>query len=90
MTNVVRHAHARCCVVEVAATSDRIVLTVRDDGDGRAKDAPLGVGTLSMRERAEELGGTLSVTDAPSGGTVVTAQLPWREEASHDPHPVGR
>ena len=41
-------------------------------GEGRG----VGVGLHSMRERAEELGGTLVVEGAPGGGTVVRAELP--------------
>jgi signal transduction histidine kinase len=35
-----------------------------------------GVGLVSLRERAAELGGRCSVTAAPGGGTVVRAELP--------------
>jgi signal transduction histidine kinase len=54
-------------------------VTVRDDGWGLPADARPGVGLVSMRRRAEELGGSLNLT-SPVGedgaGTVVTARLP--------------
>ena len=52
------------------------MLTVTDDGVGLARGAPRGVGLLSLRERAAELGGSCSVQSPPDGGTVVRAVLP--------------
>lgn len=76
LTNVVRHAQARRCTLRLWVEDDRLHLTVRDDGQGMAGAARSGVGLASMRERAEELGGTLTVQGAPGRGTQVTAVLP--------------
>jgi signal transduction histidine kinase len=75
VTNVVRHAHAHSCLVRVAA-GDTLSVEVRDDGIGLAPDHPAGVGLASMRERAEELGGTLTISPVWPGGTQLTARLP--------------
>lgn len=79
LTNVVRHGEARRATVEIAAQGRDLVLEVCDDGRGMAGD-PVGVGLRSMRERAEELGGSLEVVRPETGGTVVRARLPL-----HDP-----
>jgi len=50
---------------------------VRDDGSGIPADAAAGVGMLSLRERAAELGGSASVECPDGGGTVVRAALPF-------------
>jgi signal transduction histidine kinase len=50
---------------------------VRDDGNGIPADAAAGVGMLSLRERAAELGGSASVECPDGGGTVVRAALPF-------------
>lgn len=76
MTNVVRHAEATRTTVTLDHRPDRLVVTVADDGRGIGADVVAGVGTLSLRERAAELGGRTSVTCPPAGGTVVTAALP--------------
>ena len=76
LTNVARHARASACLVRIEATGDRLVVEVSDDGDGIAADAQAGVGLLSLRERAAELGGHSEVTCPPGGGTVVRAELP--------------
>ena len=56
LANVVRHARARLCVVRLAV-GDELQMRIEDDGVGIAPGARAGVGLLSMRERAEELGG---------------------------------
>lgn len=76
LTNVVRHAAASRATVVLDRRSDRLVVTVTDDGRGMAADVVAGVGTLSLRERAAELGGRTTVSCPPAGGTVVTAELP--------------
>ena len=54
-------------------------MTVADDGRGhRRRRVTAGVGLLSLRERAEELGGQLRGASARSGGgTTVRAVLPY-------------
>lgn len=74
ITNVVRHAHAQRCEIRVEL-GDSLVLEVRDDGVGGAGPRPDGVGTASMRERAERLGGSL-VVENTDRGTLVRADLP--------------
>jgi signal transduction histidine kinase len=78
MTNVARHAHARICRVRfsVDQTGSVLELETTDDGVGMPGDRRAGVGLSSMRERAEELGGTLVVEPGPEGGTRVLARLP--------------
>ena len=76
LTNVVRHAGARSCVVRVAVDGGELTLTVTDDGAGLPADPEPGVGLASMRERAEETGGSCTVGPGPDGGTRVTARLP--------------
>jgi signal transduction histidine kinase len=70
VTNTVRHAQARHCDVSVDYTLAGLAVAVTDDGTGlRPPDHP-GHGLAIMRERAEELGGTVAVTDAAPGVTV--------------------
>jgi signal transduction histidine kinase len=72
LRNVVRHAEASACWVSLGSVgSSRVRLAIADDGVGITPDAPAGVGTQSMRERAESLGARLSIGPAPTGGTLV-------------------
>jgi signal transduction histidine kinase len=78
LNNVVRHAGASACAIrlEWAAAEAALWLQVDDDGQGLPAEARAGVGLSSMRERAEELGGTCQVAARPEGGTRVSARLP--------------
>jgi signal transduction histidine kinase len=83
LTNAVRHAGARHVLIKLEtiegpAAQPALIVEVADDGRGIAPDARGGVGLHSMRERADELGGKLSVERRPSGGTLVRAELPLR------------
>ncbi|WP_051683650.1 histidine kinase [Blastococcus sp. URHD0036] len=77
LANVARHAAATTVSVELSRDPDgALVVTVTDDGTGIPSSAPAGVGLVSLRERAAELGGSSSVVCPPDGGTVVRAVLP--------------
>jgi signal transduction histidine kinase len=76
LANVVRHASAATCTVRLTLCDATLVVEVIDDGVGIATTAVAGVGLVSLRERAAELGGTCTVTSGDAGGTTVRAQLP--------------
>jgi signal transduction histidine kinase len=75
LTNVVRHAQARACVVNVRRCRF-LTLEITDDGVGIASEARRGVGLESMRERAEELNGHCEVRPNRPHGTTVWIQFP--------------
>jgi signal transduction histidine kinase len=81
LTNIARHAHAKTCRVDLSVdrTVGKLDLEVTDDGVGVPEGRRAGVGLSSMRERAEELGGTCDVRRGPEGGTRVLARLPLAE-----------
>lgn len=83
LSNAARHAGARRLRLGVERLERSVEVTVADDGGGLGPERSGGVGLHSMRERAEELGGTCTVTSGSSGGTVVSARLPVAA-----PHPV--
>jgi signal transduction histidine kinase len=74
--NVVRHAGATRCTVRLAAADGAVRLEVADDGCGCPPGASPGVGRRAMRERAEELGGSLDIGPAAGRGTTVRVTLP--------------
>ncbi len=81
MTNVVRHAGAAHCRVEIDHADGRLHIGVVDDGQGLRTDAgtaaaATGHGLESMCRRAADLGGELVVAPAEPHGTRVTAVLP--------------
>jgi signal transduction histidine kinase len=80
LTNAVRHADARRIHLEITFGAAKVVLRVEDDGrgiDGRPHvDDVAHYGLSTMRERAEELGGTLTITSSAGRGTVIEASIP--------------
>jgi two-component system NarL family sensor kinase len=76
VTNARRHSGASRCAVRLRRTGDDLDIEVSDTGSVLAADRSPGVGLSSMRERAEELGGSFEAVDRPGGGTVVRARLP--------------
>lgn len=80
LTNVAKHAAAtRVDVLLDLGHEGRVRLEVADNGRGFVAGEPTGrqtLGLTSMRERAENLGGWVTVTSLPGKGTQVTAELP--------------
>ncbi len=79
VTNILRHAGADTAAVRIEIQGESLVLEIADDGAGMAGAAPAGVGLASMRERTEELGGTMVFLPAKQG-TRLRVQLPLPED----------
>jgi len=80
--NVTAHADAQHCTVTLDQQPTSLVVEVVDDGCGVQPGRHVGLGLSSMRERATEIGGTLTITPGPVRGTTVLARLPNNHE--HD------
>ncbi len=83
LTNVKKHAEATEASVKMQCSTDKIVVTIVDNGKGFKLPKRLGdlasagmLGLAGMEERARLLGGTLQVQSKPGEGTAVTAELP--------------
>jgi PAS domain S-box-containing protein len=79
MTNVLRHAHASTVWVSVERRADALLLRVRDDGAGIARQLARTVrslGITGMQERAALAGGRIRVGPVRPHGTLVSALIP--------------
>jgi signal transduction histidine kinase len=90
LSNVVRHAGATTCAVTLVRAGGELRVEVRDDGAGIEPGTPAGVGLVSLRERAAELGGSCAIERAPTGGTVVRAVLPVGPPGPAEPEPAAK
>ena len=100
LRNVARHAHANAAKLRLSYGQNDITVIIGDDGAGFEVAPTLAnatetghFGLAGMRERAESIGGTLTVMSEPGRGSVVTATLPYlfAEDpirAMQDPTPV--
>ncbi|WP_283136320.1 sensor histidine kinase [Rhizohabitans arisaemae] len=79
ITNVIKHASATSCRVEVEADAGRVRVEVTDDGPGSGRPPANagGHGLVGMRERVTMYGGVLETGPRPGGGFRVFACLPY-------------
>jgi signal transduction histidine kinase len=80
LSNAVRHADAARIEIDLASGDGRVAVTVTDNGVGFDPSDPQirtrRLGVTSMEERAEELGGSLSIQSRPGTGTRVRVEVP--------------
>ena len=88
-TNIAKHASAESASISLEFNEDSVVIHIEDDGKGfdlgevmRSRDGERGLGLLSMKERAEFLGGVLSIKSLPGFGTQITVKIPIEQEIS--------
>ncbi len=81
LQNAVKHSGVRHFKVELCGTEREIQLTVSDLGVGFDLQEAIhrrGLGLISMRERMQLVGGEISFTSHPGGGTTIHARVPLR------------
>jgi signal transduction histidine kinase len=78
LANVVKHAGASAALVRVEARREQVLVEVRDNGRGfdPSVGRPGHFGLDSMRTRAAEIGGRLTIASAPGMGTVIRVRVP--------------
>jgi signal transduction histidine kinase len=78
LTNIRKHARARHVQISLVAMQDRLEIHITDDGVGMTPGTVSRghFGLQTMRERADSVGGTLTITSQPNQGTSVTLSLP--------------
>ncbi|MFP4302231.1 MAG: ATP-binding protein [Spirochaetaceae bacterium] len=83
LTNSVRHGNPTRIRIKVTLPREKeLEVAVSDDGTGFVHEpagARAGFGLLSMRERAQQVGGSVEVESAPGRGTTVRARIPVGE-----------
>jgi signal transduction histidine kinase len=84
LANVQRHAGASSARVRVSTQQDQVVVEVRDDGRGfdTGVGHPGHFGLESMRSRAAEVGGRVTIASMPGFGTVVRVRVPAERDAT--------
>ncbi|AXB42332.1 sensor histidine kinase [Amycolatopsis albispora] len=76
LANVARHARANRVGVTLSYLDEEVALDVRDDGSGFDPVRAGGFGLVAMRQRIEELSGTLRIESAPGAGAGISARVP--------------
>ncbi len=81
LANIAKHADSTRVGVTLSYMDDLVTIDVRDDGRGFTPGSSVnggstGFGLTAMRQRIEELSGTLEIESEPGAGTAVSAALP--------------
>jgi signal transduction histidine kinase len=79
LVNVVHHSRAANVLIELRRDESHVTLNVTDDGvgfDAAAKGQVMGFGLIGMRERADSLGGYVTIMSKPGDGTSVRVTVP--------------
>ena len=82
INNAVKHARANRIEVGLNFDTRNVRLSVRDNGRGFDPSEQIAdghFGLLGMRERAEQIGGVLSIDSAPERGTQIAVEVPLNE-----------
>jgi signal transduction histidine kinase len=79
LTNALKHARASKFQARVSFDSEAVSLELSDNGDGFSIDTTNGggIGLIGMKERAEQIGATLSISSKPGAGTRILAVSPY-------------
>ena len=82
LTNALKYARPRNFETRLTFNTKELRLELRDDGDGfKVKERHDGLGLAGMRERVEQMGGTLKITSARGKGTDVVVTLPYNGDS---------
>jgi signal transduction histidine kinase len=91
LNNALRHSKADTIQVSLETVKDRIRLCVKDNGCGfdpddviRSSDPLSGYGLKGMSDRAEVVGGSLSLDSSPGRGTTVCLELPAEQNWTYN------
>jgi signal transduction histidine kinase len=81
ITNAVKHSGARAVKINLEFNPRKVILQVKDDGQGFAPETCAGpkdghFGLLGIRERTERLGGQVWIVSAPGQGASVRVEIP--------------
>jgi signal transduction histidine kinase len=79
ITNIARHADATQVLIKLTVDAGRLVFLIEDNGRGIPPGKLGSLGLLGMQERAESLGGRLTIANRKPG-TSVTASIPYDEK----------
>lgn len=85
LTNVRKHARATTARVELSSAGGKLLVSIFDDGVGfnpaqKSRGEFPRFGLSTMRERAESVGGTLTIESSPGNGAAVRLELPVNQQ----------
>ena len=83
LNNVARHSGSSDAEVRLSRTPTGVTMEIEDHGAGFRDTGRGGLGLISMRERAEMLGGRIEFAKGAAGGALVRISIPVSTEEAH-------
>jgi signal transduction histidine kinase len=83
LNNVARHSGSEQAEVRLIQAPGLVTLEIEDYGAGFGDGGHAGLGLISMRERAELVGGTIEFVEGTGGGALVRMSVPVSPEEAH-------
>jgi len=80
LNNIVRHAQASKVELSGHIEEGRLLIQVKDNGQGIPDHLEPGYGLRNMRDRARLLGGEVELQNAEGGGTIVALEIPVEDD----------
>ena len=81
VNNIIKHADANTIFLEARKQTDRLVITIKDNGKGFAENVVSdGAGLHNLQNRARMINAELNITSQPAAGTLVIISI--RPESS--------
>lgn len=75
--NIVKHADAKTCIVQISQSNAVLYFSINDDGKGFDLDSySAGYGLRSIKERARKMNGTIKISSTKNEGTQITLIIP--------------
>ncbi len=82
LSNSMKHARASKVNVRMARRQGRFKVVIEDNGRGfKANDKSLGLGLVTMKERAKLLGGSIDIRSIVGKGTIISLDIPVKDKA---------
>ncbi|MDX2248566.1 MAG: sensor histidine kinase [Bacteroidia bacterium] len=83
LTNIMKYSQAQNVEIQIYVREDILSLTIEDDGKGfNSEEKAAGIGLLNMRSRAEEMGGTFTISSVIDHGTTLFIEIPLFPQTS--------
>ncbi|WP_096190494.1 GAF domain-containing sensor histidine kinase [Evansella halocellulosilytica] len=88
LNNVKKHAETNRAWIRIEKDSDELRMKISDQGRGfvpeRVEQSTKSIGISSMRERAAEINGVLSISSEEGSGTIITVAVPHRSKGEEE------
>jgi signal transduction histidine kinase len=90
LNNIVKHSKAKEFSVQLVKHSDKIIISIEDDGIGfenngeKRASGKSGMGMLNINERALTFNGMVTINSRPGSGTEIIIEIPIEKEYEKD------